>query len=337
VKRIAERVLPALAGFLATCALLGALADSRAELRLLPWSVEGQKHRQFRTGADEYDLVYVGTSRVHRGFDPGAFDERMAALGRPLCSYNFGLVGLGFLEELHLVEWILALEPRRLRWILIDPPDHDGVLQRANLFTPRDVAWHTPALTLRGVRAAWTSGRGLGERLELARLHLLHGAQRFCNVGLGASLLAWLWSTEERAEVAPDGFGGKDSREAAAREPEARVERDGPRAEPSPLLWTAHRAAWERARAAGLQPFFVVPPTPKALKAFREAHEAGHLPELLTYPARDLPEVFARPADTFYDEGHLNRLGAQLFSRRLAADLLPRLEPAPSPQGEGGG
>jgi hypothetical protein len=317
-------VLPALAGFFGTCWLVGALLDRRVDLRLLAGSIEEQKFRHFRTHADEYDLVFVGTSRVHRGFDPGVFDGRMADLGRPVHSYNFGLVGLGFLEELYVVEWILAQEPERLRWILLDPIHLDTVLQRGNLFNLRDVNWHTPGLALRGIRAALTSSRGLADELELVRLHLLHAGQRFCNVGVSSNLLRRLWSDGDVAPVAEDGFGGTDARSRSDQEREARAPEEEP-VRPSRLLWLTLRECWQRSRAAGLQAFFVLPPTRKLLAAFRRAHANGALPALLSYSQEELPEVFARPESTFYSEGHLNRLGATRFSQRLAADLFPLL------------
>jgi hypothetical protein len=320
-----QAVLPALLGFLITCALLGRGLESRPELRLLPGSVEAEKMREFRLHQDEYDLVYVGTSRVHRGFDPAAFDARLAELGRPVRSFNFGLVGLGFLEQRYLVEWILAQHPARLRWMLVDPTDVDVVMHRANLFTMRDVAWHTPTLTAEGVRAAWLSDRPRAEKVELTRLHVLHALKRLVNLGTGAAQLAlWIGGVEE-ASLGAHGFGGVDT-STSVRDPEARAAREPALVWPSPVLWQTLRALPERVSAQGVSFRFVIPPTPRPLNAFRKAEARGDLAELLAYEADDLPEVFAEREQTFYDASHLNRHGARLFSRRLAADLAPWLD-----------
>ena len=317
-------VVPALLGFLATCALLGRVLDGRPELRLLPGSIEERKLHEFRQHEHEYDLVYVGTSRVHRGFDPEAFDARLAQLGRAVRSFNFGLVGLGFLEQRYLVEWILAERPARLRWLLLDPTDVDVVMHRANNYTMRDVAWHTPALTAEGVRAAWRSERPRADKLELTRLHLLHALKRLVNLGTGAALLApWIGGVEQAA-LDPRGFGGVEVSETP-RDPEARAAREPALVWPSPLLWESQRALPALAAARGLRTRFVLPPTPRPLNAFRKAAERGDLPELVLYGPDDFPAVFADREQTFYDASHLNRHGARLFSRRLADDLAPWL------------
>ncbi len=320
--------LLALAWFFATHALIGRLLAERPELRLLPDSVEAQKFAHFREHANDYDLVYVGTSRVFRGFDPALFDARLAELGHPLRSYNFGLVGLNYLEERFLTEWVLAHRGERLRQLLIEPTERGVLLTRANLFTLRDVNWHTPQDTLRALDATWRSGASPARKFEYARAHLLHGLHRLCNVGLGAGLLARLFAPVSAHPPLPAGFEGIDSELDldAQREPEASTEPDPD--EPSAFLWQTYAEITARASAAGLAPLYVIPPANISVAAFTQAADRGALPNLLLFPLRTLPELLADPAAYYYGGGHLNARGAALFSRRLAERYAHFLERA---------
>lgn len=323
--------LLALGSFFATHVLLGRTLETRPDLRLLADSVEAQKFAQFRAHRDEYDLVYVGTSRVYRGFDPATFDQTLAELGHPLRSYNFGLVGMGYLEQRFIVDWILALRPARLRWLLIEPCERSApwiarpiVLGRASTLTLRDVAWHTPAVAALSLRAAWRSDRSLAAKLRYVRVHLLHAAHRLCNVGVGAGLLTRLFAPLPPTTLLPAGFEGRLEAPAPGEANEVRVAAPAPESEPietSDLPWRTQTAVAERARAAGVVTRFVIPPTSKPLLVFKQARDSGALPNLRVYPLATFPEILASQRTYFYDPDHMNTRGAALFTRRLATDL----------------
>ncbi|MFT7670535.1 MAG: hypothetical protein ACI8X5_003244 [Planctomycetota bacterium] len=46
------------------------------------------------THADDYDAIFVGSSRVHRGFVPDVFEQVMVDSGRPMRILNMGFFGL---------------------------------------------------------------------------------------------------------------------------------------------------------------------------------------------------------------------------------------------------
>ena len=319
-------VLVALLGFLGVQGLVGLLLEGRPELRLPEGSVEAAKFEHFRANRATYDLVFVGTSRVHRGFDPGAFDARMAELGHATHSYNFGLQGLTFLEELHLVDWILEQRSPSLRMLVVEPTERDVLPNRADQLTMREVNWHDFAATQSGLRAAWRSNRRFGQKLEMSSSHLLHCAHRSCNVGVGANLLSRFLSEPAPAPSLPAGFGTWTETAAPGEAPEARAPREMV-LEPSPEMWRVLERITQRARAAGVRLMFVIPPTLKSLRMFQEARKGGQLPDLVLYLPGNFPELFRNAEDYFYDEGgHLNAKGAQLFSRRMARDVAQRLE-----------
>ena len=318
--------LLALVCFFATHAAIASAVSGRVELRLLPDSTEAQKFAHFRAHADEYELVFVGTSRVFRGFDPATFDASMAERGHALHSYNFGLLGMGFLEERYVVEWILACHPARLRWILIEPTERSApwiarpiVLGHGNEFALRDVLWHTPAITLASLESVWSSERTLAHKLQFTRSHLLHGAHRLCNVGVGAGLLARWLAPGPPAAPLPEGFEGRDEPGdnevvlTGPREPEA--------TDPSPFPWQTLSALARRVESAGAHALFVIPPAGKSLALYEQARARGELPQLLTFPLDSVPELRADARAYFYDPEHLDVRGAQLFSRLLAERL----------------
>ena len=334
-------LLPFLLGLIGCCALIGRGLESRIELRLLPGSIEEKKHRLFRNHGDEYDLVFVGTSRVLRGFDPSAFDRRMEELGREMKSFNFGLVGLGFLEQVRLVNWILEQQPDRLKFLVLEPTERDVIwhIPRAktgrraqevaepstNLFTLRDVNWHTPGVTADGVASIWSTRSGLQARLEESYLHVLHALHRAFNLGTGTNLLTRSLEESRRPAIDVDGFGGKDERLPWGQEPEERAARQDV-TPPSSLLWQVLRATCERVEELGIQVLLVVPPTADPLRTLFRASESGDLDPFLAYTPEVVPELFAERESYFFDAKHLNRAGAERFSVRLAEDLLPQLQ-----------
>lgn len=321
-----------LCGFGATNALANAFLAARPELRLPLGSPEREKIEEYRRNAEDYDLVFVGTSRVLRGFDPRAFEAGAAELGRPLASFNFGLVSMGFLEEAHLVDWILARGAGHLRWLLIEPTERDAVMRlvgkdahKLNLFTMRSVYWHGWRETRLGLNATWRSPRKLGKKLELTRLHLLHLAHRLCNVGVGSNgINLALWSGPRETSLV-HGFSPRDPEGPEWEEVDERGPRGAPAAEPSALVLELLADMAARARAAGVEPLFVLPPTPSppALSRHLDLHPEWRAPaEILHYSSTTFPEILRAKDEHFYDEGHMNLRGAALFSTRLARDFV---------------
>jgi hypothetical protein len=335
VKAVLATVL-ALAAFVVTHLWIARAADARPELRLLADSVEAQKFRHLGAHADEYELVFVGTSRVLRGFDPAAFEEALGERGLALPAFNFGLLGMGFLEERYVVEWILARRPKKLRWLLIEPTERSApwiarpiVLGRADELAQRDVAWHTPALVAASLATVWRSNRDFGHKLAFTRSHLLHGLHHLANVGLGAGLFARRFDPRPPPPALPGGFDGRalapNADEGEVRAPELRV-REPEAVDPSTYPWETLAALAARAEAAGVHVRFVVPLTSKSLAPYESAHARGLLPNLALFPPAAFPEVAADPGAWFYDPEHLNEAGARLFSRRLAETLAPEIE-----------
>jgi hypothetical protein len=314
----------------------------------VPWPENSQlrvKWRHFAAHQDEFDAVFVGSSRVLRAFVPAEFEKALRADAR---AFNFGVSGMRELEAEHLVERILSERPARLKWLLVEWQTPDPLRpDRSERLTDRSVYWHTPAATLRAFEAIAHLDVGLDERAAGIVNHVLPFLAWATNYGaaraviedlLGRPVKKWSHLASDRLLLRRRGY-------APILEPD--VEWDRKRWPPGPRQWAfllndldrgngdvvenpdarvAERIL-ARASALGVRVVFVVmpgrDPTPEA---YRLA-EAGRLAPLLAYnqPPR-FPELYELAHR--FDAKYLNHEGAVLFSRRLAQDL-KALRPAP--------
>lgn len=112
---------------LAALALIGFVLASQTIRLSLPKSVVAldiplakQKLQELKSGGPEYDVVFLGSSRVYRGIDPLGLEAAARFQGCRIKSYNFGIPGLSVLEQVHLLEWINAIE-LKIKSIIVEP------------------------------------------------------------------------------------------------------------------------------------------------------------------------------------------------------------------------
>src|SRR5437868_4431634 len=103
--------------------LVSLLAVAAVLRRIHPYSGVGmvkEKWEYWRRHKDEFDTVFVGTSRTYRGIMPKVFDELTAAAGVPTHSFNFGIDGMHAPEDAFMAEQILADPPKNLRHVFLE-------------------------------------------------------------------------------------------------------------------------------------------------------------------------------------------------------------------------
>jgi hypothetical protein len=333
----------AVASFAVAAALLGRVAPY-PEMGILD-----DKLRFFEARRDDYDVLFFGSSRVLRGVVPEVFDAEMAAHGVPVRSFNFGIDGMGSHEASAVVRRVLALRPRRLRWVVVELDGWSGELPPENRFKRRTVFWHDRAETLAALETVRLAERPWARRLELSGAHLLHLAARGTAAGRGRDLVQ-----RAREGIAPGAEAGR--REAAAEL--ARHGGFGPFSSAAYGTPTTHpfrrrfletlpvyRLAVERLpaanradrglagynvpavarqvaaiRRAGAEPIHLITPTPTPTPELYRLADAGAVPRLLAFndPVA-YPELFAQ--DHRFDAEHLTTEGARRFSRLLAARM----------------
>lgn len=321
------------------------LATASGVRALLPWPSEGSldaRWRHFRAHADDYDLVFLGSSTVARGVDPQAFDRTLARLGRPLRSYNLAADNMQSTEAGHMLRQIRALRPERLRFVVIELLEFAprGMVKR-NAFSERAVYWHDAAGLVDALRRVAASDETRRERLRLAWVHVQHAAWRASNFGRAESALAtWRAGIDpaDAAIAAAGGFEALDDRPDPASLDVHRKFRLTPQAYlgnleevdrrnrvpglASPALLAAVREQTAWLRSAGIEPIYAIPPQPWAApELLAIGREPGVAPVIaLNSPGR-YPELFD-PANR-WDGAHVNRAGAALLSERLAEAVAP--------------
>ena len=128
-----------------------------------------KKFAYFAAHKDEFDFVFIGSSRVMNQISPRLFDREMAAAGRPCRSINLGYAAMFLPESAFLIERVRALHPARLRGMLVElsspTPRHDA----QHPLMAREIYWHGPvgtALACAAVLTETSSTYSAAERRE---------------------------------------------------------------------------------------------------------------------------------------------------------------------------
>jgi hypothetical protein len=100
------------------------------------------KLRFFKAHANEYDTLFIGSSRVYHQILPSLFDELTGRKGFKTRSFNAAIDGLRPPEMNYYVEQLLKCGPRNLRWVFIENGAVRVPLDADKLHTIRNVYWH---------------------------------------------------------------------------------------------------------------------------------------------------------------------------------------------------
>lgn len=332
------------------CAALTRFAEAAAPgTQLEELSTGRVKYQYFARHKDEFDAVFLGTSRVYREFMPTVFDRALERRGHQLKSFNFGLRAMRHPEMRFTVDWILRRKPERLKWMFIELTpeiiDAAGVrLHEESPFSARVINWHDAAITWMLCRAVLASDLPFSEKIGAIRSHLHQFAYKFTNMGVGLSVAGHLLGYD-RSAPPPDyrttGYvpflaeGDPKlmiSNEIFLGQPEVlgdelrRLKERLPATTPDPYLMASLRWVVDRIRSAGAEPVFVILPPrwEPGVEMFDEEHTFG-LPVVFAYDDPDrYPEFYA--LENLFNINHLNENGARILSRTFARDFSSFLE-----------
>jgi hypothetical protein len=311
---------------------------------LVPWPSDDRlaaRAAWFARHAGEVDVLVFGSSTLHRGFDAAAFDARLAELDLSFRTQSFGTPGMNEHELTHTLESVLADCRPGLRFVLVEQLrwGPGELIHEENRYGDRAVRWHSWRETLAVFERLSGAKLPLAERAELALLHGAHGLWRLANLGQGARIAAaslaagpasrpsGVGSLQELAELNALLEVPVDARQRFLdslefyRESLRRLPAQNAQSRPVPAGQRARmlRQA-ELVRGCGAEPIFVVAPVTHPTPDLHRLAESGELGTLLAYnrPRRypELYEVAQR-----MDGQHLNRRGAQVWSRLLAEEL----------------
>ena len=311
-----------------------------------------KKFAYYAAHRDDYDFVFIGSSRVMNQLSPKVFDAQMAAAGHPCRSFNLGVAAMFLPECSFLIDQMRALHPRRLRGMVIElsnpAPRHDV----EHPLTERDIYWHHLAPTALACAAVWTDPdwrAATSERVAQVWLQTTIFARCLLHLGAGPPLVESIrkWSSRhadarslsrEIAGSDGDGFfplthtlgqGEAGVAKTGGSTPDLQVFESsvaGLRAtaqvfRPNPLALSILRDHLVRCAGDlgrdGIQPFFFIGPGTTREAVFLGLRADGTLPTLFAFNDPEAhPDLYA--LDVRADRNHLNATGAERLSRQLA-------------------
>ena len=326
-----------IAGLAITAKLLNNLAPF-AEVPLLrdKWAF-WQEHK------DEFDTLFIGTSRTIRGVMPSVFDKLTTEAGVPTHSYNFGIDGMFPPEDAYVAERIFATKPKNLRWVFIEMGVFLGDFEGRPPKSVRSVHWHDWTRTWLCVREKlWPKKRktkwerwfktenGEPSDASVAMTHLEVFLYQSLNIGRGANA----WSRLALQKILPvEDFGPKPDgflpmpkesvlkgkvletyqKELAERQvTPARV------VPLRPYLQESFDRMRRLARAAGAEVIFLVAPTTGELSG--QPDPSSKVPSFDYRNLQKYPELFEFSARA--DTAHVTLKGAELYTRRIAESFI---------------
>ena len=327
--------------FLCVALGLGALlAASACYHALLPPAIpEGvvEKLRVFSAHKDEYNALFLGSSRFYYAVSPEIFDRLTGEDGIPTRTFNFGIDGMNPPENFYVLEQILKAEPRKLKWIFIEVSDIETKSHANILGTQRLLYWHDwprTALTLRKAldpdgTAKWYQKLN---RLWSARrsfiLHLGLFEKQFTNVGRAADFLpapAPSPTSEPDFLLGPRGDGyrlaGAPMSPERAEIYQRKLEKEVAAARPEfidPYAEKAYRDSAARIRDLGAAPIFVVSPGFYQSPTLFGKEPPG--PLLRFNDSKAYPQLYDTKVRV--DDQHLTSEGAAEFTRLLALEFV---------------
>ena len=330
VKALARRLalcVIAAGGFLAMAAILH---------RALPNAVPEvtPKLDYLKAHRDDYDTLFVGSSRVYHGITPRVFDSVTAAAGKPTRTFNLGINGMQPPESLYVLREVLAMHLPHLRRVFLEiasvgpPPD-------INNLTMRDIHWRDNQSLVDGARRAflnaksahglaafqqlgndlWSSGLTYAQnqwnigRLDLTT-QLNKVANRLGDVMLGPSSDGYLPVSHP---LAPESLQTLQRNLKAMRDGTLKER------ETDPLNEEAYVRIKNLLAKQGIE--LVLISAPETVKNYHAWVDAPPGLRLLRFDdPQKHPELYV--PEHRLDSDHVNDAGAQIFTRELAQQYL---------------
>ncbi len=298
---------------------------------------------------NEYDAIFIGSSRIENHLMPAVFDRLVGARGLPMKSFNAGVHGMGTPEDSWMLGRILALRPARLRWVFLEIDFFQTGIKDGERGTLRSVAWHDwPRFWSLCRRLAAPTGH-LSFRDQLAEVferprdfigHLSTFGQRTTQLGRGALLFQdWRGAAEpepvEASKLGPggDGWEPADSADAGDRKKAKRFTgytggRDLPKPDEADRVSQAVLGeAIAKIVRAGAVPVLVIPPRVRVWYFVPSAENARHAAVINLCDPAAYPQLYA--PENRIDSSHLNAAGAEILTR-IVADRFVQIAQPPS-------
>lgn len=298
---------------------------------------------------EPFDVVFLGSSRTYHGIVPEVFESVLRERGHELRAFNLGLTGQKIDGAYSTLKRLAAARPRGLKYVFVDPENAQLMLEPQRRQMRGVVYWHDPRSVQMLLRYVWNDPTLRPEdRLERTAEILGAGAYELANVGRGLpwvdELLERDMTPENRAyRIGPrrDGFRAKDDTTGqGAIKAHAHFLKFRRRWEQELTAFREADPTWEplslhalplferirdAVRDLGAEPIFLIGPSTSLQGQLVNAHEQGHVETLFRYnDVHEYPELFE--VDSRWEQAHLNRRGATLYTTHVANDFADWLE-----------
>lgn len=300
------------------------------------------KFNYFAEHKQEYNVIFLGSSRTYRQIIPSLFDQSMGEKGYKIKSFNFGIPSL-YLPEAHFyLQRILELKPNNVKWIFVEYIDRITVVPE-HKHTEREKYWHTPKQTFLLSQAVWNSSSNLLNKLEIIYRHLSVSVHRMFRTGKGVKLIDVIIhgnrlsqkTNIERSLLGDlyDGYFPLDD-EKSDNMKQRRVKfldnldqyniaveslsLERKNYQPSKIkpsyfpLWIAQKIEFFQAN-----PIFIVPPSRSFRKDLIDMKQNEYISTLFDFnDPINYPDLYK--TDYRFDKGHLNEKGAKIYTELIA-------------------
>ena len=307
--------------------------------------------RFFKEHQDDFNTVFIGSSRIHHQISPAIFDRIMRETGHPTRTFNFGINGMLRPESGYVLERLLRTKPSHLKWVFIELDELEVRRFPGKEASRRSLYWHDwkrTSLVLQKLLDAGgdgdghtspekfceivTPGQGKSEARDLLFFHRALFARNFTNVGRKIDLAWWTSHLGKKAEITR-GLGPGHGRrwlcssskqmtaaEAALTRPNWIVRL--PKGESrfvSASTEQAYRQMAEEVRKVGATPIFLITPAVSQIKLGFRPESGIEGPVMLFNDATAYPQLYRN--EMRVDADHLNGPGAEEFTRLLAQNF----------------
>jgi hypothetical protein len=308
-----------------------------------------QKFRFFAAHKDEFDTLFIGSSRVYFQISPAIFDRVTRESGMPTHSFNFGVGGMYLSETGYLLEQILNLKPRNLRWVFVEYDELQTEWSPENQTSRRALYWadwRRISLLLRKLTDAGTDPLWLPSPAKLRDIVLRQKDEKntrslltfyagqfeknYTNVARAADLLQYFLGrdTKERRVrylgAASDGYVTRPIRMSPTQvgEYERGLAAAMAQTDTHPLsLYAveAYRQCAQEVRKIGATPIFLITPNTTQINVASESNGLTGVVMAFNNP-RTYPSLYRTSVRR--DGQHLTKSGAEEFTHIVAANFV---------------
>lgn len=306
------------------------------------------KYEYFIKHKDEYDTIFIGSSRICNQIVPDVFDRAMNDLGKSTNSFNFGIPAMRALPSYFLLKEILDTSPRNLKWVFIEI-DLDSVYEPIkNARTTRAIYWHDFNNTLFALKYIFNSEpESLIKKILTSISHLIPYIYNQINVGKMFDEVIYQTSSHKQEKLVKsfflknDGYYPLDLIQEDSNRQNFLQNLDTYNLEKSKLANKNYEELAQtqlpsksklsllsliikQVEAADAKPVFILPPRLETKQELQQAYRQGYIPLFLSFndPIK-FPKLYQ--VNLRHDKNHLNHEGSEQLTRLIAKTFVNEL------------